>query len=858
MEAPSADRASERASEASMEGIRIRQGTANARNLQDSLGVEVEERSELMATCLLSGACQAYIEANERLLQSDIIGGVAMNPNSTLVDIQPDCVQVTQPLLADVSCLNSLIGGTAYKDHLISWRPQQMLDLIHYAAAEVSNHLLWHEYFPGKIADIAPQSEVPSEFEYVDPDELLGINLTVTGPIPDSYMLVYYREDMLRGQGIDHFPDTWEELINVVSTKLRRQPDPNEPEALPKAYLLDLDGDGVQDWPVCLSTGYMCKGGYILSAIAASYMITEGLSQGFHFNPNTLPLETRLTNNPAFSEALRVLNEHEWNPNVSGNLRAAPLPGSTHVWDMQTQPANSYKWEGDPIENGLTECSLEVCPLAVSSSSGLLVNQPTFSSRSLLRKVLANSLPTSITWEEILYAQIRTFTWDNLTLDAASKVIDEVVEVQDKWYEGKRAAIDYFLDNSTSGYSSTGGGDWKLNVSSIYIPSGLEPTDAEEVMTAVWTSMQAFDRADPESTPNTSAPNTSAPGTSAPNTSATVTSRKLLMLSNEEIEEMENTTQEILNFLERSVAYAYKTISIFLDGMYEGTSVIQKITLDKKIQMKNEPPGASPNTTLVVTDIQSSTDLWEALRSEVMDEALQLHNECIRTTLLCHEGYESCTEGDSFIIAFHTARAAVSFSTDAQVSLMHLNWPEALLHNKNAEVVWLWQPSPNAGGLDSPFKGGPPVQNAGLSPEASLLTTIQSDRGFGGSNLSAELLVPKESHEESVDGRLVTLNSWEFNIVDAPQNAISSLSRTFSGGRHVQDPPVDNVAPRRISSGFLSASRLGAVPSKSLSANFHSSWNDIPQSDGVRRQSKDPRWMKKGQSTSATHLNGMI
>eukprot|EP00798_Chlamydomonas_sp_ICE-L_P010499 gene10499-8466_t len=248
---------------------------ASARELQDSHGVKVEERSERVATDLLSSASQAYVDDNNRLLQSDIIDGVAIDSNNTFEDIVSDCGQVTQPLLADVTGLNSLIGGTVHDAHPISWRPQQI--------------------------------EVSSEFEHLWPDDLVGINLTVAEPIPDSYMLVYYREDMLRGQGIDNFPETWEELINVVSTQLRRQPDPNEPEALPEAYLLDLDGDGVQDWPVCLSTGYMCKGGYILSAMAASYMITEGLSQGFHFNPYTLPLETRLTNNPAFSEALRVL-----------------------------------------------------------------------------------------------------------------------------------------------------------------------------------------------------------------------------------------------------------------------------------------------------------------------------------------------------------------------------------------------------------------------------------------------------------------------------------------------------------------------------------------------------------------------
>eukprot|EP00798_Chlamydomonas_sp_ICE-L_P026778 gene26778-4362_t len=91
------------------------------------------------------------------------------------------------------------------------------------------------------------------------------------------------------------------------------------------------------------------------------------------------------------------------------------------------------------------------------------------------------------------------------------------------------------------------------------------------------------------------------------------------------------------------------------------------------------PSGDSPNTTLVVTDIESSTNLWEKLDATVMDSALTIHHAVIREIARKHRGYENGTEGDSFTIAFHTARSAVLFAVESQAKLVTCNWPEALL-----------------------------------------------------------------------------------------------------------------------------------------------------------------------------------
>ncbi|GFH19909.1 adenylate cyclase, partial [Haematococcus lacustris] len=58
-----------------------------------------------------------------------------------------------------------------------------------------------------------------------------------------------------------------------------------------------------------------------------------------------------------------------------------------------------------------------------------------------------------------------------------------------------------------------------------------------------------------------------------------------------------------------------------------------------------------------------------------MDEAMRLHDDCVRRLLRTHSGYESANEGDSFIMAFHSVRDAVAFSMALQLDLMDLPWP---------------------------------------------------------------------------------------------------------------------------------------------------------------------------------------
>ena len=60
--------------------------------------------------------------------------------------------------------------------------------------------------------------------------------------------------------------------------------------------------------------------------------------------------------------------------------------------------------------------------------------------------------------------------------------------------------------------------------------------------------------------------------------------------------------------------------------------------------MQVRHPELGPATSLLVTDIQSSTTLWEVLPAGVMDRAVRMHHQLLRSLMQEHKGYETCTE----------------------------------------------------------------------------------------------------------------------------------------------------------------------------------------------------------------------
>ncbi|KAL6754375.1 hypothetical protein V8C86DRAFT_2704942 [Haematococcus lacustris] len=145
-------------------------------------------------------------------------------------------------------------------------------------------------------------------------------------------------------------------------------------------------------------------------------------------------------------------------------------------------------------------------------------------------------------------------------------------------------------------------------------------------------------------------------------------------------------------------------------------------------QTWRQAPGVGPHTCLLVTDIQDSTWLWDSLAPEVMNMALKLHNDCLRTLAADHQGYESVWEGDSFVIAFPHPALALRFAAAVQQALLLLDWPSALLATPPAAVLWMAPQRKTRAQQGQPPPGLPSVSSSQLSLLSGTLASMLSNR----------------------------------------------------------------------------------------------------------------------------------
>jgi predicted ATPase/class 3 adenylate cyclase/Tfp pilus assembly protein PilF len=77
--------------------------------------------------------------------------------------------------------------------------------------------------------------------------------------------------------------------------------------------------------------------------------------------------------------------------------------------------------------------------------------------------------------------------------------------------------------------------------------------------------------------------------------------------------------------------------------------------------------------TLVFTDIEGSTQLWERY-PDTFGAALATHNELARSVLARWDGYEVKSQGDSFMLAFERVTSAIYFAIELQRELAETSW----------------------------------------------------------------------------------------------------------------------------------------------------------------------------------------
>eukprot|EP00760_Papus_ankaliazontas_P020926 PhM_4_TR18611/c0_g1_i1/m.83758 len=83
----------------------------------------------------------------------------------------------------------------------------------------------------------------------------------------------------------------------------------------------------------------------------------------------------------------------------------------------------------------------------------------------------------------------------------------------------------------------------------------------------------------------------------------------------------------------------------------------------------------APPLCLILTDIESSTKLWQNYPTK-MPQAVALHHQVIRRLIKEYNCYEVKTVGDAFLIAAPSVLDGVLLATDIQMELFSAEWPE--------------------------------------------------------------------------------------------------------------------------------------------------------------------------------------
>lgn len=143
-------------------------------------------------------------------------------------------------------------------------------------------------------------------------------------------------------------------------------------------------------------------------------------------------------------------------------------------------------------------------------------------------------------------------------------------------------------------------------------------------------------------------------------------------------------------------------LTISLVGFLVGATVVGVVLYFKyrkqardaliKINRRLRMPPPQTQATIVFTDVESSTKLWE-WNARAMKESLQISFKVMRSLLKKYYGYESNTEGDAICVVFHTETDAVAWALDVQQALLYpaaivgADWPEDILGHPSTKPV---------------------------------------------------------------------------------------------------------------------------------------------------------------------------
>ncbi|KAL6760532.1 hypothetical protein V8C86DRAFT_1096930 [Haematococcus lacustris] len=539
-------------------------------------------------------------------------------------------------------------------------------------------------------------------------------------PLVGVTYALYFRRDVLLAAGVTITPSTWDDVVTLAE----------------RLNGTDYNGDGVGDWAVCHTLTNTCQAPHILMDIAANVMQTLGPTHGFLYDPDTL--EPLLVNDGfAYSmqvyrrlAALNPIFGASWNerapdcnagtlaflngtclftiqnsavfkgtllaPSLRGKVGSAMVPGVTEVWDR--------------VAGRLVPCSAQLCPFATPqqllNGSVRLVNYAPWKGTVGYSGSVAGAISPEYQQAAFNYLELATatnFSWQTV-LDPTSiwaplrdsmisgpnalqpylaagydlATTKEWLSVTKATLSGGNSVSAAGLPNPDAYQSFMEAAAHNITYSSLWATANMSRSGWTDNVTLVLQALDAQTRALMAATGPTplllsyyraslGLPSlTPPPGPQQPAPSSSI--------------------QKPLLIAAITVPLAVVcAVSIVAWALLIQLQRARKRSLTGKVK----PPGPGPETTLVLTDIESSTLLFETMPQGLMDCVMKCHHTTVRAVSLRNNGYEWSTEGDSFLIAFHTAVDALLFAVDLQEELLQCDWPLELLQHTACAPVWV-------------------------------------------------------------------------------------------------------------------------------------------------------------------------
>lgn len=506
-------------------------------------------------------------------------------------------------------------------------------------------------------------------------------------PLDGKMIQLFYRRDLFANNSLQ-VPETWDQLADLVDSTDGR----------------DWNGDGQPDYAFCVSHQQNCIAGKLLMSAASQYLQYQGTEQGAFLCPDTLQ---PLVNNPGMAAALGIwarLANHSTPVDSSVCTEVHPLFLSGRCL-MTIHYGNTFKQSevglGTVIKglvataqlpgsslvlnrgsNTLVPCSTANCSYAAPSAtnSSVLLNRAPYPGVGGYTSVIVRTITPTAKYSAYQYlsylAQPDTawdrVLWGNSTTDPFR------LQHFDPGHLSRWTAAGYDPTDTAQYLESTSSA---LNSPNIVLPLrvpggtniGLVYDDAMEqlfsnvnataIMAGMYTSVLAALAAAEQATG--------------------LSQGDMLTLYRSELgydvnPDNAGSSQSFVGSAGFYLAIFAPPIGLVLLALGLRWGWKRFLGRHRTLFGTVVAPGVGPNTTLVVTDIENSTTLWETLPAEVMDQALQMHHATIRSLLVKHVGYESATEGDSFIASFHSPEHALRFAVDVQKELAMLPWPRPL------------------------------------------------------------------------------------------------------------------------------------------------------------------------------------